>query len=152
LLSNKFREGNQNVSFEIAKCIFRPGYQPHLAGSLTQCLDSLPDNRLGMLGGKFLALMANGTDKDFKEFTETCLASKMINKFGKDTLVRELKDLQKKSGPMRIRQILITDNQFMNLEMLQINNNQEAFIHLYFDKNEDYRIRGFRFDSSDEKR
>jgi len=33
----------------------------------------------------------------------------------------------------------------------QLNNNKEAFIQIFFDKNEDYKIRGFRFDSADEK-
>ncbi|MFA6482939.1 MAG: serine hydrolase domain-containing protein [Bacteroidales bacterium] len=151
LLSNKFRDGNQNITYEIAKCIFRKEYQPRLTGCMTQCIDSLPDNRLGRLGGKFLTLLANGVDKDFKEFTETCLASHLIIKFGKDTLVSELKDLQKRTGPLRIRQIMITDNQRMNIEVIQVRNNQEAFIQLYFDKNEDYKIRGFKFESPDER-
>jgi CubicO group peptidase (beta-lactamase class C family) len=148
LLSNKFRQGNQSIPYEIAKCIFWTNYEPKLAGSLTQCLDSLPNNRLGMLGGKFLSLLANGTDKDFKEFTETCLASHLIRKFGNDTLVKKLKDLQKLTGPVRLRQIMITDNQLMNIEIFQLGNNDEAFIQLYFDKNEDYKIRGFKFDSA----
>ena len=151
LLSNKFREGNQSIPYEIAKCIFWKDYQPRLAGSLTQCLDSLPDNRLGKLGGDFLALLADGNEKDFRDFAEKCLASHLINKFGNDTLVSKLSDLQKKSGPMRIRQIMITDNQLMNIDVIQLRNNQEAFIHLYFDKIEDYKIRGFRVESPDEK-
>jgi hypothetical protein len=151
LLSNKFRDGNQNIAYEVAKCIFWKDYQPVLAGSLTQCLDSLPDNRLGKLAGKFLTLLANGTEKDFKNFSETCLASHLIIKFGNDTLVSKLKDLQKQTGPVRIRQIMITDNQRMDIEVLQLSNNKEAFMQLYFDKNEDYKLRGFRFDSPDEK-
>jgi CubicO group peptidase (beta-lactamase class C family) len=151
LLSNKFREGNQSIPYEIAKCIFWKDYQPKLAGSLTQCLDSLPDNRLGKLAGKFLNLLASGTEKDFQDFTEKCLASHLIIKFGNDTLVSKLKDLQKSTGPVRIRQIMITDNQLMNIEVFQLGNNKEAFIQLYFDKNEDYKIRGFRFESPDEK-
>lgn len=150
LVSNKFREGNQSIPYEIARCIFRKDYKPRLAGSLTQCLDTLPNNRLGKLGGKFLTILANGTDKDFKEFSEKCLASHLIIKFGNDTLVSRLKDLQKRTGPLRIRQIMITDNQMMNIEVFQLNNNKEAFIQLFFDKNEDYKIRGFRFDSPDE--
>lgn len=152
MLSNKYRKGNQSIPYEIAKCIFWKDYQPKLAGSLTQCLDSLPDNRLGFLGGKFLTLLANGTEKDFKIFTETCLSSRLINKFGNDTLVRNLKDLQKRTGPLKIRQIMITDNQMMNIEVFQLTNSKEAFIRLYFDINEDYRIRGFRFDSVDENK
>jgi len=151
LLSNKFREGNQSIPYEIAKYIFWKDYQPKLAGSLTQCLDSLPDNRLGMLAGKFLNLLASGTEKDFQDFTEKCLASHLIIKFGNNTLVGKLKDLQKSTGPVRIRQIMITDNQLMNIEVFQLGNNKEAFIQLYFDKNEDYKIRGFRFESPDEK-
>lgn len=152
LLSNKYRKGNQSIPYEVAKCIFWKDYQPKLAGSLTQCLDSLPDNRLGFLGGKFLTLLANGTEKDFKIFTETCLSSRLITKFGNDTLVSNLKDLQKRTGPLKIRQIMITDNQMMNIEVFQLTNSKEAFIRLYFDKNEDYRIRGFRFDSVDENK
>jgi CubicO group peptidase (beta-lactamase class C family) len=150
LLSNRFREGNQGIPFEIAKCVFWKDYQPRLAGSLTQCLDSLPDNRLGMLGGRFLNLLANGAGKDFQVFTEDCLASHLIIKFGNDTLVQKLKDLQKNTGPIKIRQVMITDNQLMHIEVMQLNNNQTANIQLYFDKNEDYRIRGFRFESMDE--
>lgn len=151
LLSNKFREGNQSIPYEIAKCIFRKDYQPRLTGSLTQCLDTLPDNRLGNLAGKFITLLANGTGKDFRDFAETCLASHLIIKFGTDTLVSKLKDLQANTGQVRIRQIMITDNQLMNIEVVQLTSNEEAFIRLYFDKNEDYKIRGFRFESIDEK-
>jgi len=151
LLSNKFRDGNQSIPFEIAKCIFWKDYQPKLVGSLTQCLDSMPNNRLGNLGGKFLTLMANGTERDFKFFIDKCLASHLIKKFGSDILVSKLKDLQKRTGQMRIRQIMITDNQIMNIEVIQLVNNKEAYIQLYFDKTEDYRIRGFRFESPDEK-
>jgi hypothetical protein len=151
LLSNKFRDGNQSIPYEIAKCIFWLNYQPRLAGRLTQCLDSLPDNRLGLLGGRFLSIMSTGSEKDFRQFTETCLASHLIHKFGNDTLVNKLRDLQKQAGPMLIRQIMITDNQLMNIEVLQQNSNQKAFIQLYFDKNEDYKIRGFKFESPDEK-
>ena len=150
LLSNKFRDGNQGISYEIAKCIFWKNYQPKLTGSLTQCLDSLPDNRLGLLGGKFLNLLAGGTEKDFKAFIENCLASHLIIKFGNDTLVSKLRDLQRSSGPVKIRQIMITDNQLMNIEVFQLRNNKKASIQLYFDKNEDYRIRGFRVESPDE--
>jgi CubicO group peptidase (beta-lactamase class C family) len=151
LLSNKFREGNQSIPYEIAKCIFKKDYQPRLTGSLTQCLDTLPDNRLGKLGGKFLSLLANGTEKDFKEFSETSLASHLILKFGNDTLVSKFKDMQKRTGRVRIRQIMITDNQYMNIEIFQLGNNKEANIQLFFDKNEDYKIRGFRLDSPDER-
>lgn len=151
LLSNKFREGNQSIPFEIAKCIFWKDHQPQLAGSLTQCLDSLPDNRLGQFGGRFLNLLANGTEKDFKEFTEECLASHLIIKFGNDTLVSKLKDLQKRTGFVRIRQIMITDNQLMNIEVIQPSSNKEAFIQIYFDKNEDYKIRGFKVESPDDR-
>ena len=151
LLSNKYRKGNQSIPYEIAKCIFWRGYQPQLAGSLTQCLDSLPDNRLGKLAGRFLTLLANGTEKDFKDFSEKCLSSQMIQKFGNDTLVNNLWDLQKRTGPLKIRQIMITDNQQMNIEVFQLSNNKEAFIQLFFDKNEDYKIRGFRFDSTEQK-
>lgn len=152
LLSNKFRKGNQSIPYEIAKTIFWKNYQPKLSGSLTQCLDSLPDNRIGQLAGKFLKLLANGSEKDFGEFTEKCLASHLILKFGTDTLVDKLKDLQKRYGPVKIRQIMITDNQLMDIEVLRLGSNNEAFIQLYFDKNEDYRIRGFRVESTDENR
>ncbi len=151
LLSNKYRRGNQSIPYEIAKCIFWKNYQPQLAGSLTQCLDSLPNNRLGKLGGRFLTLLANGAEKDFKDFTTKCISSRMMEKFGNDTLVNNLRDLQKRTGPLKIRQIMITDNQQMNIEVFQLNNNKEAFIQIFFDKNEDYKIRGFRFDSADEK-
>lgn len=151
LLSNKFREGNQSVPIEIAKCLFWKNYQPSLAGRLTQCLDSLPDNRLGRLGGEFLALLANGTEKDFRYFTEKSLASHLAIKYGIDTLVGELKDLQKRTGPMRIRQIVITDNQLMSIEVTQLSNNKESYIQLFFDKSEDYKIRGFRFESPDDR-
>jgi CubicO group peptidase (beta-lactamase class C family) len=149
LLSNKFRKGNQSIPFEIAKCIFWKDYQPQLSGSLTQCLDSLPDNRLGSLSGKFLDLLPGGTEKDFRGFIENCLANHLINKFGIDTLVSKLKDLQKSIGPVKIRQIMITNNQQMNIEVLQLNNNKEAFIQLFFDNEEDYKIRGFRLESPD---
>ncbi len=151
MLSNKYRKGNQSIPYEIAKCIFWKDYQPKLAGSLTQCLDSLPDNRLGKLSGKFLTLLANGAEKDFKDFIAKCISSRMISKFGNDTLVNNLKDLQKRTGPLKIRQIMVTDNQQINIEVFQLNNNKEAFIQIFFDKNEDYKIRGFRFDSADEK-
>lgn len=151
LLSNIFRDGNQGIPFEIARCIFRQDYQPRLAGRLTQCLDSLPDNRIGSLGGKFIALLANGSGKDFQDFTENCLASHLIVKFGNDTLVSKLKDLRQKTGALKIRKILITDNQLMRIEVFQSVANKEAFIQLYFDKNEDYKIRGFRFESPDDK-
>jgi CubicO group peptidase (beta-lactamase class C family) len=150
LLSNKFREGNQSVPLEIAKCIFWKNYKPRLSGALTQCLDSLPDNRIGDLSGRFLKLLANGADRDFREFAEKCLASHLIKKFGNDTLVSRLKDLQKTTGPVRIRQVMITDNQLMNIEIHQLGNEREAFIQLYFDKNEDYLIRGFRVKSADD--
>jgi len=151
LLSNKFREGNEGIPYEIAKCIFWKDYQPELAGRLTQCLDSLPDNRLGKLGGSFLKLLDSGTEKDFPGFIEKCLASHLIIKFGNDTLVSRLKVLQKRTGPMRIRQIMITDNQLMDIKVVQLGTNKDAFIQLFFDKNEDYKIRGFRFESPDEK-
>lgn len=151
LLSNKFREGNQSIPYEIAKCIFWKEYQPGLAGSLTQCLDSLPDNRLGDLAGKFLSLLANGTEKGFREFTENYMASHLVRKFGNDTLVKELIDLQKHTGTVRIRQIMITDNQLMNIQVIPIEGNNAAFIQIFFDKNEDYKIRGFRLDSPDDR-
>jgi CubicO group peptidase (beta-lactamase class C family) len=152
LLSNKFREGNQTIPYEIAKCIFWKDYVPKLSGSLTQCMDSLPDNRLGFLAGKVLTLLANGSEKDFHEFTGKYLASHLIKKYSEPTLINKLIDLQKTTGPLRIRQVMITDNQFMNIEVFQQNNNNEAFLRLFFDKDEDYRIRGFRFTSPDERR
>jgi CubicO group peptidase (beta-lactamase class C family) len=150
LLSNKYRNGNQFMPYEIAKCIFWKDHQPELAGRLTQCLDSMPNNRLGKLGNRFLKLLENGNEKDLRDFTEDCLASHLIMKFGNDTLVYKLRDLQKRTGSWRIRQIMITDNQLMNIEIIQPGNNKEAYIQLYFDKNEDYKIRGFRFDSQDD--
>ena len=150
LLSNYFRRGNQSLPYEIAKCIFWKDYQPRLSGKLTQCLDSLPANRIGELGGKFLKLLSSGTDRDFKDFTEKCLVGHLVTKFGTDTLVSRLKDLQRTTGPVRIRQVMVTDNQLLNIEVFQLDKDREAFIELYFDKNEDYLISGFRVRSTDE--
>jgi len=149
LLSNKFRLGNQSIPFEIARCIFWPDYQPQLVGSLTQCLDSLPDNRLGILGGKFMGLLTDGKDDDFQEFTKNYLASHLMIKYGNDTLVRNLQGLHKLTGAMKIRQVMITDNQIMDIEVILMSNNKEALIRLYLDKTEDYKIRGFKFESPD---
>jgi CubicO group peptidase (beta-lactamase class C family) len=149
LLSNRFRDGNQSLPFEIARCIFRPGYQPRLAGRRTQCLDSLPDNRLGFLAGKFINILTKGEEKDFQRFTGKCLASHLIEKFGNDTLVNKLRDLRKNTGPLTIKRVRITDNQLMIIDVNQSGNNKEAYIQLFFDKNEDYRIRGFRFETTD---
>jgi CubicO group peptidase (beta-lactamase class C family) len=148
LMSNKFRDGNQSIPFELARCIFWKDYQPNLAGRLTQCLDTLPDNHLGFLAGSFINLLTHGEEKDFQEFIDHNVASHLIKKFGNDTLRNRLCDLRKTIGQVNIKRILLTDNQWMRIEV-ELPDRQKAFIQLFFDKNEDYRIRGFRFDTAD---
>lgn len=149
LLSNKFREGNQGIPYEIAKCIFWKDYQPCLVGSLTQCLDSLPDNRLGVLAGQFLSLIAEGNDQSLKEFIKNNMASHLMVKYGEDTLTDRMKGLQKLAGLVKIKQVTITDNQMMDVRINLLTNNQEGLFTFYFDKNEDYKIRGFRFETTE---
>jgi hypothetical protein len=145
LLSNRFRNGNEGIPNEIAKCIFRKPYEPEIQGRRTVCLDSLPNNRLGNLTQDFLNVIANGTRRDFDHFIQKDLATHLIRKYSNETLVDSLMSMQRQSGPIKVRQVRLYDNRIMTLDVFQLANNRESSFQLIFDENEDYKIRGISF-------
>lgn len=150
LLSNCYRDGNQNMPFQLAEIVFKYPDPPQLMGRQTICYDSLPVNRLGQLAGKFLTLMAKGSASDFKEFIDTGIASHLINKFGRVPLVDSLMNIQEQSGSVKFRQIRVYDNRKIYLDVILLKDNSEASFMLQFDENEDYKIRGIVFKDKDD--
>ena len=151
LLSNRFRNGNENMPFEIAKCIFRQPYEPVLMGRKTECLDSLPSNRIGRLANDFLVLMSNGSKADFQRFIKDDIASHLINKYSNQALMDSLQSLQRKSGPVKIKQLRLFDNRILTLDVLQLNDSREASFRLFYDENDNYKIRGISYTGPEDR-
>jgi hypothetical protein len=152
VLSNRFREGNELLASELAKCCFKHPHKPQLVGRKTLCMDSLPDNRIGTLTKKFLILLANGSENDFRNFIQKDIANQMIKKYSNDALIDSLQSLQYKTGAVKIRQIRLYDNRIISLDVLQLNDNQEASLVLFFDENEDYRIRRISYTGPEDRK
>ncbi|MFO7617860.1 MAG: serine hydrolase domain-containing protein, partial [Bacteroidales bacterium] len=150
LLSNRFRMGNPSMSYEIAKCIFREGYRPQVQGKKTVCHDSLPNNRLGQLAGRFLLNLEKGTKEEWIDLIDHEFARHFVNKYSKDYILSIVTDLQKKSGAVTIRQLRVTDNRVMDFELFSRKENCDYFLRLFFDEEDDYRIRGISFDFPEE--
>ncbi|NLO66985.1 MAG: beta-lactamase family protein [Bacteroidales bacterium] len=146
LLSNRFRMGNPSMSYEIANCIFRENFRPQVQGKKTDCHDSLPKNRLGQLAGKFLGYLESGTSEDWAKFIDQDCAKHLVNKYSQEHILEIVTNLQNKSGAVTIRQVRVTDNRVMDIELISSKKNCDYLIRLFFDEEDDYRIRGISFD------
>ena len=91
--------------------------------------------------------MNTGTEDDWKKFIESEFAGHFIKKYSFEHLLSTVLDIQKKSGKAVIRQISLTDNRLMELVLLTPPEGKEVFLRMFFDEQEDYRIRGISYDN-----
>jgi len=147
VLSNRVRFGNPSLTYEIASCIFTPDYRPVVRGKLTQCLDSLPDNRIGAVTGKLLETLENQDSLKTEAFFSNYISSYLANKHPKEKIMGFLKhDLAPRVKNTVIEQVTITDFKIIDLILKVPGKEDRLFINVILDENEDYKIRGIGFD------
>lgn len=151
LVSNRFRDGNQNMPYQLARIVFKYPDPPKLMGRKTECFDSLPSNRLGEISGELFSLLSHGSEKDISTFISKYVASHLTNKYGPDSLLASFRKMQLETGTVRYKQVRVFDNRIMFLDVIKLLDNQEASFMIFFDENEDYRIRGISYKSPDER-
>jgi len=148
VLSNRFRHGDPSMSYEIASCIFTPNHKAEIHGQLTECLDSLPNNRTGQIAKQFLHRIT--TSEQNLSFAEVkpLLASHLIKKYPEKRLNSFFHFLRNHLAGADITQVKITDSRIVELNLSGDHNQKKLFLRLILDENEDYKIRGIMYDDN----
>ena len=152
ILSNKQRYGNRSISYEIARCIFKPGHEPHLQGQLTECLDTLPDNHIGRITGSLLQELRTGDTVKIDATIDKLFATHLINKYPREKSLKFLMEISPDLQQARLTGVRIFDKRLIDLTFQSPLYQEEIFFRIFLDENEDYKIRGFVYDNKKDNR
>ena len=149
LLSNEGRRGNHLMVYELATILFYPDHEGVLKGRPSQCMDSLPDNRLGQIADEFIRMLASGRTEDVNDFYTQYVGTHLINKHPEGRIKSVFGRIQEDAGPTRIKQVLMIDHRILHIELIRISDHQVLRLRLSFDPNEDYKVMAVSYDSPD---
>ena len=145
LLSNKDKPGIGSITTEIAKIIFWPKYGPEVQSAVQSCLDSLPDNRIGEVTGKFLALIDQDEEIKNQEKIDEIFSDYLKNKRTPEYILNILNWLRENRKNITIRSVVITDYHIMDLYLYYKDgeNKKKLLWKFVFDDEDDYLIRSW---------
>ncbi len=143
------RAGNLEVASEIARILFYPHHELTIQMKTYDCFDNLPDSRIGKIAAEFITCISSGNEDDINNIIDNYFGSYLMNKYSRSYIVDQLKGSQRDAGLARINQVAITDRSFMEIELLRISDQVKIDVYLSFDKEDAYKIRGFRYNSPD---
>jgi len=149
VLMNDFRLGSRSVASEIAWILFYPHHVYNVHLRTVECFDSLPNSRIGEVAGGFIKMLSSDREKDIEFFTAEYLGEYLNGKYSKDVILNELRRIQRDAGPSRILSVVISNNDYMELELIGISDKLKIVIRIKFDKEDDYKIRRFSYKSTD---
>ena len=95
--------------YELATILFYPDHEGVLKGRPSQCMDSLPDNRLGQIADEFIRMLASGRTEDVNDFYTQYVGTHLINKHPEGRIKSVFGRIQEDAGPTRIKQVLMID-------------------------------------------
>lgn len=145
LLSNMDKPGNGNITTQIARVIFWPNYEAEVQGAVQSCLDSLPDNRMGEVAGKFLNIIGADSELDNPDIINEVFSEYLQNKRTPDRILDVLNYLRINYKDLTIRSVVITDYQIMDLYLYyqKGNDKKKLLWRLAFDEEDKYLIRSW---------
>ncbi len=150
LLSNVDKPGNDNISWELAKIIFWPNFEPKVQGAVQECLDSLPENRIGEVAGKFLAML--NTDEPINDLSvlDGLFADYLKKKHSPGHIQEVLNNLKQNYRQIKIDHVTVTDHRIMdlNLSYMEEGSRKSLFMRLIFDEEDNYLIRMLMYNTS----
>lgn len=144
------RNGNLNIASEIARILFYPHHEPNIQIKTLQCLDSLPNNRIGEVASSFIEMITSDNEELIKTFPSQYFSAYMNNKYTDDKIFRVLNAIQKDAGgASSITQIIVIGSDYMELKLNRLSDQIKIDIQIKFDIDDDYKIRRFRYNSNE---
>lgn len=149
VLMNDYRPNNWNIASEVARILFYPNHEPEIQLQTIHCYDSLPNSQIGRIAGNFISLLSLQDAKSINPFIDLHIGKYLKERNTPDRINGVLEVIQNDCGPVRIGQVIVTDNSYMELECYRLTDQQRIQIQISFDKEDDYKIRRFRYNSND---
>jgi len=149
VLSNSDKPGNENISWELAKIILWPNYEPQVQGLVQNCLDSLPDNRIGRIAGDFLNLIDGDKPVEDPQDLDGIFGNYLKNKHKPENLLKFVNDLKRRHQQIKIKSIVVTNYTVMDLYLsyLEDQDKKNLYMRLAFDEEDDFLIRWVSYDT-----
>ena len=149
VLSNLDKPGNGNISWELAKIIFWPDYEAQVQGIMQECMDSLPDNRMGEVAGKLMELLKSDEAVGSQTQLGEIFSEYLINKHAPEHIYNVLNDLKASCRNIRINNIIISDHRIMELILYHMEDSERKnlYLRLVLDEEDNYLIRVLVYDS-----
>ncbi|MEA1875396.1 MAG: serine hydrolase domain-containing protein [Bacteroidota bacterium] len=149
VLMNDFRPGSRNIASELAWILFYPHHEYNTHLKTVNCFDSLPDSRIGEIAGGFINMLSSGREEDIVHLTTEYLGDYLKKKYSNDIIFHEFQRVQKDAGPSRISNIIIIGNDYMEIKLNRIADEAKIEVRIKFDKEDDYKIRRFMYNSNE---
>lgn len=149
LLSNVDKPGNDNISWEIARIIFWPDYEPQVCGVVQECYDSLPENRIGEIAGKFLAFLDTEEPLNDIAFLDELFSEYLQNKRTPEYIQKFINNLKQKYKQIKINHVVVTNHNIMEmyLSYMKEGSKKKLFFRLFFDEEDHYLIRRLEYNT-----
>jgi len=149
LLSNLAKPGNEDIASELARIIFWPEYQPKVRGVVQECLDSLPNSRIGKVAGKFLQNIENKDPVQDTTLINELFSDYLKRKHTTEHILEVLNTMKDSFSNLEITGVIVTGYTSMELSLFCNENNsrKRLFMRLVFDEEDDYLIRMLMYDT-----
>lgn len=149
VMSNVDKPGNDGISWELAKIIFWADYEANVQGASQNCMDSLPDNRIGKVAGDLLSLIQDENPLTKPEEFENLFADYLKDRRDPQHIIDYLNFLKKSFKQITINNVVITNHQIMDLYLFynQEGTKKNLRLSLVFDEEDDYLIRWLSYDT-----